>query len=54
MVDLTEFSAGAPSMVAASLTAGNSTMFIKLTGPAALLQAQKPALLELCKSIRVP
>lgn len=41
-----------PSMLAALLNAGSSTLFVKFTGPRVLLEAEKEAFTGLCRSLR--
>lgn len=55
LVDLTTWPAGLEardSMVAALVLPGDQTLFIKLTGPRALLLAQRAALESLVRSLR--
>ena len=44
--------ADAPSMLAGLVAPGDFTLFIKLTGPAALIRSEHGALLELVRSLR--
>jgi hypothetical protein len=55
IVDLTELAAPAAesgSMLASSLTVGESTVFVKLTGSVALLRKEKESFTQLCRSLR--
>lgn len=55
IVDLTTLAGQSPesaSMLAAMVSTGDATIFFKLTGPVALLQAQRPAFGALCRSLR--
>jgi hypothetical protein len=55
-VDLTELAPpgndAAGSMLSSIISADGSTCFVKLTGPAGLLKAEKNRFLELCRSLR--
>ncbi len=53
-VDLTEIGNPAPadsSMLAAIITAGDASLFVKLTGAVEVLRAEKQAFIQLCKSV---
>jgi hypothetical protein len=55
VVDLTALGDQGPeasSMLAALITVGDSTLFLKMTGPVRLLQEEKKSFSALCQSIR--
>lgn len=54
LVNLTELGASTDggSMLAALFTVNQTTLFIKMTGPIELLQAEKDRFAQLCKSLR--